>query len=132
MRRALSSLLLLLLSSGVLAEPVIEDLQISRDGEVVNIRATVRNTGTRTEAGPFELAIFARAEGASDWVPVQTWNDLPRLAAGHRVSRDFFSEDGDPVWALAANGGAFQVRATLTGDGLSEAVEKDAEHEHNH
>jgi hypothetical protein len=112
-------------------QTAIDDLHISRDGEVVNIRVSVRNTGAVAQSGPLRIELFARPLGAPDWQPLFLWTDLGGLAAGHRVSRDFFSTDGDLASGLAAQG-MFEVRADLSGPNLSQTVNKVAEHDPDH
>lgn len=130
MRIFLLTLFTALLAGPSLAQATIDDLHISRDGEVVNIRASLRNPGPDSQPGPLQVELFARQLGQTDWLPVHTWSDLRGLAVGHRVSRDFFSTDGDTVSGLAL--GEFEVRAVLTGPNVSQTVEKTAEHEHDH
>ena len=114
------------------AQTVIDDLTISPDGEVVNIRVVLRNSGTVSQAGPILVNLFARQNSSQEWQPIYSWNDIPGLAAGYRISRDYFSDDQDLVYQWAGHHDLFEVRATVTGPGLSESVEKTAEHDHDH
>lgn len=113
------------------AQAQIEDLLIHRDGEVVNLRVTARNPGPASEPGPLTIELWGRPLGSPDWAPLHAWSNLGGLAAGHRVSRDFFSKEGDTTSELAE--GEFEVRAVLSGPrGLLQTVEKVAEHDPNH
>lgn len=131
--RKLLLLLLLVLTLPATAQSLFEDLRISREGDIVNIRVTLKNSTGRTQAGPLKIELYARPMGAEQWSKVQTWTNLPKLAKGNRVSRDFFSKDGDLVSNLAMQD-HFEVRAVLTGPGLSEETQRMAEpapeHEH--
>jgi hypothetical protein len=132
MRSFVLLLCLLGLASPALGQAQIDDLHISRDGEVVNIRVSLRNPGPRSQPGPLIIELFARPLGGENWQSLHTWSDISRLAAGYRVSRDFFSKDGDTATSLAED--EFEVRAVLSGPGLSQTVDKVAEHdpEHHH
>jgi hypothetical protein len=114
-----------------IAQVQIDDLHISRDGEVVNIRVSLRNPGPQSQSGPLRVELLARPLGASDWQPIWVWSDLKGLPVGYRLSRDFFSEDGDTVSNLAQ--GEFEVRAILSGPReLQQTMDKVAEHDPDH
>lgn len=131
--RKLLLLLLLILTLPATAQSLFEDLRISREGDIVNIRVTLKNSTGHTQAGPLKVELYARPMGSEQWSKVHTWTNLPKLAKGNRVSRDFFSNDGDLVSNLAMQD-HFEVRAVLTGPGLSEETQRMAEpapeHEH--
>lgn len=129
-RNYLLFLFLAFLAGPALSQTVIDDLHISRDGEVVNIRVSLKNPGSQNQQGPIQIELFGRPIGGSDWKPIYAWNDIGWLAKGHRVTRDFFSTEGDVASELAL--GEFEVRAVLSGPNLSEVAEKEAEHEHDH
>ncbi len=131
MRHLLLLLILLVFTLPSTAQAIIDDLHISRDGDIVNIRVSVRNTGNATQAGPMLIEVFARQTSSDDWQPVISWSNIPKLASGHRVSRDYFSQDEDQVTAMAARG-LFEVRAILSGQGLSEVTEKVADYDPDH
>jgi hypothetical protein len=125
-------LFLLCLCLPCAAQTVIDDLQISPDGEVINIRVVLKNTGTVSQSGPLLVELFARKNASEEWQAIYSWNDIPGLAAGYRISRDYFSEDQDLVYQWAGHHDLFQVRATVTGPDLSLSMEKTAEHDHDH
>lgn len=130
MRTIWPFLIALLLAGPAFGQAVIDDLHISRDGEVVNIRVSLRNPGPDSQRGPLRIELFGRPLGAPDWQPLYSWNDITGLANGHRVSRDFFSTDGDAASSMAL--GEFEVRAVLSGPNLSRTVQKVAEHDPDH
>ena len=131
MRPLLLVLLLLCLDLPALSQTKIDDLLISRDGEVINIRVSARNSSTTNQKGPVRIDLSVRPVGGQEWQPIHSWSNISGLGAGQRVSRDFFSEEGDAASALAAQG-LFEVRATLSGPNLSDTVEKTADHDHDH
>ena len=131
--RKLLLLLLLALTLPATAQSLFEDLHISREGDIVNIRVTLKNNTGHTQSGPLKIELYARPMGSEQWSKVQTWTNLTKLAKGNRVSRDFFSKEGDLVSNMARQD-YFEVRAVLTGPGLSEETQRMSEpapeHEH--
>ena len=130
MRFLLLFLTLFLAALPAQADAIIDDLHISRDGEVVNIRVSLRNPGPANQAGPLRIELFGRPHDGDEWQPLYSWNDITGLAAGNRVSRDFFSVEGDTASTLAL--GEFEVKAVLSGPNVSESVQKFAEHDPDH
>ncbi len=85
------------------AEVAIEELKVRMQGQDVNIRVSIRNPGRQTQAGPIMIDLYVRDDAGSPWQLIKTWNDLPKLQAGYRVSRDFFEENNALLRALAAD-----------------------------
>ena len=105
------------------ADAVIEELQIRRVNDNVNVRVNVRNPGDQRQDGPVVIDLFARANSSDEWTPIRSWTDVKTLAAGARVSRDFFEENSPLLTTLAANG-KFQVKAAVHAPGITRTVEK--------
>jgi hypothetical protein len=122
--RYLSAFLILLFLLALATPPagaavVIESLLVRRQEDNVNIRVTVRNPGSATQRGPIVIQLYVRANSSQPWQKIKTWNNIGRLPAGHRVSRDFFEENNALLAALAASG-TFEVRAVLTAPGIQD------------
>jgi hypothetical protein len=110
MLRAL--LLTALLVAPALADVKIEQLLVRMKAGDVNIRVTVYNPGGSTQAGPILIDLYVREDASSPWQKIKTWNNIQKLPAGHRVSRDFFVENNAKLRALAADE-VFEAKAVV-------------------
>jgi hypothetical protein len=105
------------------ADAVVEDVLVRRTGDNVNIRVTVSNPAATKQAGPVVVDLYVRPTEADAWTKVQSWNNIEALAAGNRVSRDYFDENNAILKDLASRG-RFQARAVVTAPGQKDAAEK--------
>lgn len=58
----------------------------------VNVRLLLRNPSEESVAGPLALELWGRVLGDSQWISLKTWQGVNQIPAGHRVSRDYFSD----------------------------------------
>lgn len=87
-------------------DPITVELRSS-----VNVRVSVRNPQDETFRGPFELQLMGRPQGTQQWRLLKSWSGLQKIPAGHRLSRDYFSEM-QPLFS-----GRFELRATVVHGG---------------
>lgn len=120
-------LMVILLQAPLSADVTVDDIIVRWEGptpEHINIRARLFNTGNTTENGPIEVKLFIRADSSESWRELITWNNIPRLPAQNKVSRDYLPKRGDTLDPALATG-TFQVRVTATSpDGLTLNFEK--------
>ena len=57
----------------------------------VNVRITLHNPTEETLAAPLVMELYGRVRGDSEWRLLKSWNGIPKIAKGYRLSRDFFS-----------------------------------------
>lgn len=105
------------------ADAVVEDLLLRRQGSNVNVRVNLYNPDEVAQQGPVQIDLSVRADEASPWIPIKTWNDISNIKPGNRIARDFFDENNTVLKDLAARG-AFQARAVVRAPGVAEGVEK--------
>lgn len=123
MRKWIVALLLVFSQLPAAADVVVEDLLVRRKDDNVNIRVTVRNPGSSTQAGPVVVELYARPNENEGWQKIKSWNNITKLQRGFRVSRDFFDENNVYLAQLAA-AGSFEVKAVVSAPGLTTAAEK--------
>lgn len=107
----------------VYADAVIDELLVIRQGSNVNLRVNVVNPAATAQEGPVVVQLAVRPSEGDAWTPIKIWNDIQNIKPGNKVSRDFFDENNHVLKTLASKG-KFQAKATVTGPGLKDTVEK--------
>ena len=123
MKRLFALTVFCLLHLPTCADTAVESLLVRRQGENVNIRVTVTNPGTTTQAGPVLVTLYARQDEANEWVKITSWDNIAKIPKGHRVSRDYFDENNTTLKQYAESGN-FEVRAVVNAPGGAATVEK--------
>lgn len=93
------------------AEAQIQDLEISREGEQVNIRVKLYNPGPTGDRGPILVDLWGRANSQEEWKLLKSWEKGFKLPKGYKVSRDYFSSPGTDSHTFLQ--GNFEVSASL-------------------
>jgi hypothetical protein len=115
-------LFLLALVSPALADVGIDSLLVRRKNGAVNVRVNLFNFGPGGAKGPFHLEILGRADANDSWQSMKVWTNIGKLAAGHKVSRDFF-DPNSTVLARLSTLPFFEVKAVLSVAGSNTPVE---------
>lgn len=105
------------------ADAVVDDLQVRRSGDNVNIRVGVRNPAGTRQKGPIVVDLYVRQGESDSWTKIKTWSNVNALAARHRIARDYFDANSALLKDLAGKG-RFQARAVVTAPGQKDAAEK--------
>ena len=105
------------------ADAIVDDVLVRREGDHVNVRVNLRNPATTRQPGPVVIDLYARPGENDAWTKITSWNDIEFIQPGYKVSRDFFGTNREVLQQLA-QGGRFQVKATVSAPGLKESAEK--------
>ncbi|MBN9420788.1 MAG: hypothetical protein J0I12_35410 [Candidatus Eremiobacteraeota bacterium] len=105
------------------ADVAVEDVLARREGADINVRVTVNNPAKTSQKGPVKITLSVRQTEADKWQVIKTWTDISKLAAGNRVSRDFFQAN-HPLLRQLAEQGAFEIRAVAEAPGAPKTGEK--------
>ena len=105
------------------ADVSVEDVLARREGADINVRVTVNNPAKTSQKGPVKITLSVRQTEADKWQVIKTWTDISKLAAGNRVSRDFFQAN-HPLLRQLAEQGAFEIRAVAEAPGAPKTGEK--------
>ena len=124
MKTYLVGCLLFLTTLGASAEAQIKDVEISREGDQVNIRVKLHNPGPKGDRGPIVVDLWGRANSQDEWLLLKSWSDGFKLPRGYKLSRDFFSSPGTDGNSFLQ--GNFQVSAALRSEssGANSRMEK--------
>ena len=117
---------LLLVSGAALAAPVatIEEIVVNKNlnsesVNEVNIRVNTLNTGSAALDNP-TIHLWIRENEQAQWRLLKTWEEEISIAAGERLSRDFFAV-GTGEFDAALFSPTFLVKAEVRADGDVEA-----------
>jgi hypothetical protein len=104
------------------ADVVLDELLVRRKNGAVNIRVKLYNPESYGAKGPFHLEIAGRSDPSSPWESLKTWNNIGKLAPGHRVARDYFDPNSEILQRLSGLP-SFEIRAVLNeGDSPSQEM----------
>ena len=123
MRKGILSLAFLALGASVFADVSVEEVLARREGADINIRVTVNNPASTTQKGPVKVVLSVRQTSSDSWQEIKTWTNIAKLAAGDRVSRDFFQANHTLLRQLAEQG-TFEIRAVAQAPGAPKTGEK--------
>ncbi len=123
MRKFLISAIVGAVCASAYADVSVEDVLARRQGADINVRVTVKNPARATQKGPVKVTLSVRQTSSDKWQTIKTWTDISKLAAGNRVSRDFFQAN-HPVLRQLAEQGAFEIRAVAEAPGAPKVGEK--------
>jgi hypothetical protein len=91
MFKSLPAILIGLLVSGWASADIrIDEVLVRRKEGRMNLRVNIINPASVTQKGPIKITLYARPDSESNWEQVKVWTNIGKLAAGHRVARDFF------------------------------------------
>lgn len=123
MRKIFFGVTMALLGSQAFADVSVEEVLARREGADINIRVTVNNPASTTQKGPVKVVLSVRQTESEPWQEIKTWTNITKLAAGNRVSRDFFQANHALLRKLAEQG-SFQIRAVAEAPGAPKTGEK--------
>jgi len=105
------------------ADVAVEDVLARREGADINLRVTVTNPGKATQKGPVKITLSVRQDSSDKWQSIKVWTDISKIAAGNRVSRDFFQANHELLRKLAEQG-QFEIKAVVEAPGAPKIGEK--------
>lgn len=108
--------MLLASTMGAAADVNVNDILLRKKGNDINVRVIVGNPATKEQKGPVVVTLFVRPNSAAKWEKIKTWNDIAKIKAGDKVSRDIFSENSAPLCNVASSV-EWQAKATVTAPG---------------
>lgn len=123
MRKLFISAIVGAVCAAAYADVNVEDVLARREGADINVRVTVKNPAAKPQKGPVKITLSVRQSADDNWQVIKTWTDISKLAAGNRVSRDFFQAN-HPLLRQLAEQGAFEIRAVAEAPGAPKVGEK--------